>query len=245
MSATRCLTFVGVFFLLACGASAQESGVVATDDLIASLQSGDPARIQEAVEGLSLSGAAVVPAVTAELENQQPAVRAGAARILGSIADARSVDPLISLLTTDQDKTVRSAAARALGGIRDPRTVNTLMYAARGEEPHLEVRVAALTALGEQGNPEGIYYLVRTIRVDFNPDVCDAAAVALQRLTGENFGTDHRLWLQWIRKNHPEWLKTAPKTGPNVVFVGMMGLMVAAFCGLSIYMAFHKWKTKQ
>ena len=245
MNATRHLAFVGVLLLLICGTFAQVPTGAALDYLMASLQSGEPARIQEAVDGLSRSGSAVVPPVAAQLENRQPAVRIGAAQILGNIADVSSVEPLVSVLTTDTDKHVRIAAAKALGHIKDPRTVNALIYAARSDEPDIDIREAALLALGEQGSFEAVYFLVRTLRLDFDPNVVDAASVALEQLTGEHFGADHRQWMQWIKEKHPEWLNDVMDGKPNYALMAMIILIVVSFCGLSVYMAISKLKARQ
>jgi HEAT repeat protein len=71
-------------------------------------------------------------------------VRFAAAAALGEIGDARAVEPLVAAL---QDRTLREVAARALGQIGDARAVEPLLAAL--QDPEEEVRVAAVSALGE------------------------------------------------------------------------------------------------
>lgn len=241
MSAMRRLAFIAGL-LLACEARAQAPAP--NDDLLAALQGGDPAQVQAAVEGLGRAGPSIIPSMLPLLESPQAGIRAAAVQVLAAAGDESAVEPLSSALSSDPDRAVRVGAARALGRIKDPRAVNALIYGARADETELAVREAALAALGEQGNPEGVYFLVRTLRDDFNPTVCDAAAAALEKLTGETFGGDHRAWIAWIKDAHPEWLKTAPKSANQFPLGGMAAMVIIVFFGLSMYMAVHKWKAK-
>ena len=241
MSAVRRLAFIAGL-LLACEVRGQAPASVG--DLLAALQGGEPAQVQAAVEALGRAGPSVIPSLLPLLESPQAGIRAAAVQVLAAAGNESAVEPLISALSGDPDRSVRVGAARALGRIKDARSVNALIYGARADETELAVREASLAALGEQGNPDGVYFLVRTLRDDFNPTICDAAAAALERLTGESFGGDHRAWIEWIKDAHPEWLKTAPKSANHFPLGGMAVMILIVFFGLSMYMAVYKWKAK-
>jgi HEAT repeat protein len=70
--------------------------------------------------------------------------RVFAARFLGEIGSARSVEPLIEVMrnTREEDRDVRMAASRALGRIRDPRALPALVEALGMQESWLPARVA-------------------------------------------------------------------------------------------------------
>ncbi len=70
--------------------------------------------------------AAAVPALLTALEDQEPLVRANAARALGVAKDARGIEPLLKLLG-DKDERVVASAINALGAIADAKAVLPLI----------------------------------------------------------------------------------------------------------------------
>jgi len=78
------------------------------------------------------------------------AVRISAAKALGELKDARTVEPLIAVLK-DRDWSVREAAAGALGQLGDSRAVEPLIAVLKdsGKDVH-EAAADALKKLGWQ-----------------------------------------------------------------------------------------------
>jgi HEAT repeat protein len=79
--------------------------------------------------------------------------RAGAARQLGAIGDARALPALIEALRAE-NKLVRMAAARALGEIGDAGAVPALIEALRDESD--SVQLDAAVALNNIGTPDAL-----------------------------------------------------------------------------------------
>ena len=75
---------------------------------------------------------AVEPLIAA-LKDDNPDVRAMAAKTLGDIKNPRAVEPLISVLK-DEDRDVRKNAVKALRWIKDPRAVEPLIAALKDED---------------------------------------------------------------------------------------------------------------
>jgi HEAT repeat protein len=112
------------------------------------------------------------------LGSTDPAVQWHAAEALGSCGEP-AVLPLIEALES-RLVPVRLGAVEALGIIRDVRAVNPLI-AVSDRDDSLEVRWAAVLALGEIGSPDAIPYLVPLLR-DPNRYLRYGAATALGRL---------------------------------------------------------------
>jgi HEAT repeat protein len=101
---------------------------------------------ERAARVLARIGKPAVQPLGALLEDKAtpPETKASAARILGFIADPRSVDPLLEILS-DQRYFVREQAAIALGRIGGP-AIQRLLELARSSSP--ATREAAIAALG-------------------------------------------------------------------------------------------------
>lgn len=78
------------------------------------------------------------------LEDNNPLVRAYAARALGGTGDSRAVEPVIELLN-DEDENVRSNAAMALGELDDRRAIEPLTKAL--DDKSNRVRILARSAI--------------------------------------------------------------------------------------------------
>ncbi|KKM85806.1 hypothetical protein LCGC14_1285310, partial [marine sediment metagenome] len=86
------------------------------------------------------------PIVAAGTRDDEPGVRAAAARSLGAYRDDAAADTLSELLRGDGDERVRLAAIQALLRIDLPRAMVALVRAMDGDG-HPRVRVAALHAV--------------------------------------------------------------------------------------------------
>jgi len=91
-----------------------------------------------------------VEPLIAALKDDNPAVRATAAKTLGNIEDPRAVEPLISALK-DEDRNVRLNVVTALRWIRDPRAVEPLIALLKDEDVSVQSEaVSALRAISRK-----------------------------------------------------------------------------------------------
>jgi HEAT repeat protein len=83
-------------------------------------------------------------------------VRRAAAQALGSIGDARAVEPLINTLESGgEDFLVQGSVAEALGEIRDLRAVDPIIKALGNEDKYIQTWAAnALARIGEAAIPK-------------------------------------------------------------------------------------------
>jgi HEAT repeat protein len=116
-------------------------------------------------------------------------IRLAAASALGTVADARAVEPLISAL--DDQQGVNEMAALALGEIGDPRAVEPLTKTLGNE--NWEVRSSAAKALGKIGDDRAIDPLINLLR-DKNENVRWHAVQALEGITGESYSMNTTNW---------------------------------------------------
>lgn len=126
--------------------------------------------------GKTRSPQAVEPLLSVLFNDQDSAVREDAARALGEIGDARSVEYLCTLL---RDPAIRTVAVQALGKIGDARAVPALIELLAGAglpgatttaagcgahgNKELEAQSAAARALGEIGDERAIPPLVAAL----------------------------------------------------------------------------------
>ncbi|MBL7119836.1 MAG: HEAT repeat domain-containing protein [Dehalococcoidia bacterium] len=113
-----------------------------------------------------------------DLTHKDNSFRRRAADTLGTIGDARAVEPLIQALK-DKGQYVRSSAARALGSIGDTKAVGSLIQALKDERP--VVRGEAASALGRIGDVGAVEPLTQALE-DENSIVRKAAEEALNRI---------------------------------------------------------------
>ena len=149
------------------------------------------------------------------LDHYDPAIRAGAARVIGRLKMAEAGDALIKAVN-DSKAEVRYAAMRALGAIREQRAVaaltEQLTYYKKGEgawsaldalakiaapasvqvfkdrlhDKDAYIRRAATEGLGRAGDTTSIETLEKNVTIDDAPMVRLASAFALQKL-GRNY----------------------------------------------------------
>jgi hypothetical protein len=133
---------------------------------------------------------------------QNPLVKAAAIRALarhGEVTDAR----LIATQLADESRQVRWEAARGLQRLHDPSVVPDLLDRVRDPDEDVQVRVAAITALGQYGSDRVFQGLVSALEA---PELAvnRAAVETLAQLTGEDFGIDPQAWLAWYAEARPD-----------------------------------------
>lgn len=106
-----------------------------------------------------------IPVLLEALHGEFFTVRARAALALANIGD-RLVISEILLMLKDRENEVRIAACVALGGFNDPSTFDELANVAL-DDPMIEVRQAAVKALGDSKSPAAIPFLMEALRDSF------------------------------------------------------------------------------
>ena len=134
----------------------------ATPALIKALTSAHPLVRGRVAEIFAISqDRSAVPALLAVLEGEYFTVRSRAALALGKIGDARAIQPLLPALK-DQEDEVRIAACLALGLFKDPSTFDDITNVLL-DDPKIEVRQAAASALGNTRHPAALPYLMEAL----------------------------------------------------------------------------------
>ncbi|MCB9797702.1 MAG: HEAT repeat domain-containing protein [Alphaproteobacteria bacterium] len=140
--------------------------------------SQNPVVRQDMVEAAKLvDDPAVVEALHQALTDEHARIREEAARSLGELAHAESVEPLAPLLD-DPSEAVRAATVTALARIEDPAAVEPLIQYARSGG---EVRLDALWALGVLGDGRALP-LLSELQGDPDPYVSFNARRALAEI---------------------------------------------------------------
>jgi 3-methyladenine DNA glycosylase AlkD len=169
------------------------------------------------------------------LKRESRELRAGVARALGEIGDARAVDALIEALK-DEDSDVYWNSIDALVKIakKDLGVVDKLIKALKDEDS--DVRISVAWALGEIGDASAVDALIEALRdedsyvresvawalgaigdaravdsliktlKDDDYFVRESAKVALFRILGVYFEYDKQ-WMQWWEENRGKFLK--------------------------------------
>lgn len=106
-----------------------------------------------------------VPVLIEALHGEFFTVKSRAAIALGNIGDARVLPELLPLLK-DKENEVRIAACIAIGKFRDPSTFDELANVTL-DDPVIEVRQAAVKALGDSRHPAAIPFLMEALRDSF------------------------------------------------------------------------------
>lgn len=192
--------------------------------LLTSLRGSNEKVRRDAVRDLLAMGTNCVEPVLTVLPDPDPRTRITVIELLSRTGDPRAVPPLMEVLASDSDLNVRALAATALGRLRSPLALELLVRTASSAERDPRVRTHAIKALGELGDTRAVIFLVEMMGEEFDPPFMDAAADSLAKITGQKFGVDPRRWMQWIRANHPEWLKGTE----GAASVGMVVIIVAS-----------------
>lgn len=105
------------------------------------------------------------PALLDALTGEFYTVRARAAIALGKIGNPKAIDPLLFALKDPEDD-VRIAACLGLGFFKDPSTFDEITNVLL-DDPKIEVRQAAATALGSTRHPAAVPFLMEALRDPF------------------------------------------------------------------------------
>ncbi len=112
-------------------------------------QRSDTARFREELRRLGID-ASDMPSLLAELDARSPRARAASAWALGTLGDARAVEPLIARLA-DDDAIVRQWTVRSLGALGASSAVMPLID--RLDDEDAAVREWVVRSLGKIGDP--------------------------------------------------------------------------------------------
>lgn len=112
---------------------------------------------------------------------------------VGNKVDDRLIEKLIESLK-DKDPAVRWESAMKLGDLKDNRAVVPLISAMADAHPY--VRRRAAFALGELHDLRAIDSLIKALN-DEDSLVIRFATEALEKITGQQFGSDKKKWVEW------------------------------------------------
>jgi len=164
-------------------------GTPAIKPLIQALIGNDSEVRQAAAVALQKIGSAATDDLIVIIQHRGPATYghwdgiALAASSLGTIGDARAVEPLIAALAND-NREVRISAIGALGKLGDPRAVGALVALLENAGRDGELRIAITVVLGKLGDPRAVYPLIAALKRTYESEryLQDALANALRKL---------------------------------------------------------------
>jgi HEAT repeat protein len=133
-----------------------------------------------------LAGAPDDTSVYPLVKDADPAIRAGAIRVLGLAGKPSAISTLTDA-TKDSDQDVRRAAVAALGTIKDPAAVPPLLDALK--DSYWFVRSDAASALGNEGDPRAVKPLLDLV-ADSDSTVESSAENALVSLATHHDSPD-------------------------------------------------------
>jgi hypothetical protein len=107
---------------------------------------------------------------------------------------------------SDDDRDVRTACCRLLGSRKDPQAVQALSRIV-GAEADMEVRMAAIDALGKYDSNDAVAGLAAAIK-DRDPALQYAGVKAMKSASGKDLGNDVEAWRQYAATLTP----TSPST---------------------------------
>ena len=169
---------------------------------------------KEVAEELAKIGMPAVPYLAGLLNNPHEKfdVRDNAAMALGKtgLNDAQVLESLNKALD-DKAKMIRMSAAMALaeisrkrGGLEKAHTSKAVFvltpYLTNSKEAFY--RQESIKALGDLGNELAVEPLINSFKhVQKNAYLKQQVSEALKKLTGQNFGSDSKKWLEWWQQN--------------------------------------------
>jgi hypothetical protein len=133
------------------------------------------------------------------VDDTDQGVRSAAIRALGRHGDPQHVGLIVNALS-DENRLVRIEAARALQRVHSPDAVSPLINSLNLEnEADADVRSAVADALGQYHENRVVQSLISALR-DPRLVVNNRVQKSLQTLTGQNFGLDRRMWMDWYNE---------------------------------------------
>lgn len=148
---------------------------------------GEAERLPREVIELSRLGRAVIPLLDPILTDPVPDTRYYALQILADVGDQRELDRFLRALGDDDAGVVR-VASEALGRHRNAETL-PLIFQALEEGRVRQVRWGSVLKPPKPFDRDQVPYLVRRL-TDERPEIRISAAIALNRITGQDFGFD-------------------------------------------------------
>lgn len=134
---------------------------------------------------------------TDNIKDEDPGVRAAAARAIGNHGKPSDAVLLIERLR-DEDPTVRQEAARGLQRLHNEAAIESLLRAIDPDvEQEAPVRAEAAAALAQYQRPLVALKLI-TAMDDRELSVNQRAQQSLRTLTGQDFGLDRAAWSAWF-----------------------------------------------
>ncbi len=150
----------------------------ALERLTGALAHGDGRVRREAVAALAKIGGEDAGLLSMGLlDDHEADVREAAARTLSALKVQRAVRPLLDVLAREKEQAVVEQVLRALGQIGDPGAVPAISKKAAGgllARNPIEVRVAAIAALGDIGTPQALKTISAAAQ-DKSPEIQAAA----------------------------------------------------------------------
>lgn len=179
---------------------------------------GDPYGSSRAIDAIELISQNIKSSEAAKknlrififaLNNENPLIRANAAKILGRIEDQEALVPLISSLnnkyeTGDEIEAVKASVV-ALGNLQNSIAVKPLLRSLKNK---YGIQTEAAEAIGKIADPKSVSPLIkmlhqkRTTAMDYERS--DAALKALVIVTKKDFGDNYQEWKEWWQKNKPK-----------------------------------------
>ena len=127
-----------------------------------------------------------VPLLLASLADEQPNVRANAARALGDMKVAAAAKPLTALLAKEENGGVIQQTSLAMLRLHCTEAVPALKAAAKHDD--VQTRMWVLQAIGGLGGKREVPFLARYLVDDPEQAVQAKAAEAIGQITGADFG---------------------------------------------------------
>lgn len=147
------------------------------------------------------------------VDDPDPGVRTAAIRALGRHGDPEHA-PLIIEGLSDENRLVRIEAARALQRVHSSDAVTPLINAVNiDNEADADVRAAAADALGQYQENRVVQALIGALR-DPRLVVNNRVQKSLRTLTGQNFGIERRMWIDWYNDTKDVFAAAQPYTYP-------------------------------
>jgi HEAT repeat protein len=122
-------------------------------------ETADPRKRREIIRAIvQKKSRLVVRSLIKSLQNNNAAIRSGAAEALGLIGSSRAVMPLITIMNRDEEKIVRREVITALGNIRDFEATSPLIKVL--EDQDKESRRRGVEALGKIGSRRAVSVII-------------------------------------------------------------------------------------
>lgn len=148
---------------------------------------GEAERLPAEVVKLAHLGREVIPLLEPILHDPQADTRYFAMQVLEEVGDRRELDRYIGALG-DPDAGVARIASEAIGRNRDADTV-PILFQALEEGRVRQIRWGIVLKPPKSFDIQQVPYLVRRL-TDERPDIRMSAFIALERITGRDFGYD-------------------------------------------------------